>query len=170
MPVRPVRIDDADKIAETHITSWQTAYRGMIPDSILDNLSIENRTKYWEEAIELQKSNMLVYEHNQRVVGFINFGPSRDKDVGKTEIAEIYAIYLAPHAYRQGYGSKLLNTSLGLIRQQSFKKVSLWVLAQNTAAQKFYQAHGFSATGKNKTDFFKDGTQMNETQYLLTLT
>jgi hypothetical protein len=39
--VRPATPDDADAIASVHVRSWQAAYRGIVPDAMLDALSIQ---------------------------------------------------------------------------------------------------------------------------------
>lgn len=37
--IRIANLSDARQIAKIHIASWQKIYRGVIPDSLLDNLS-----------------------------------------------------------------------------------------------------------------------------------
>jgi len=51
MSVRQAKLSDVREIAEVHIASWQTAYRGMIPDSLLDNLSVDLREDFWKKII-----------------------------------------------------------------------------------------------------------------------
>ena len=36
--VRTAKPDDAVPIAEIHVALWQSAYRGLLPDSLLDDL------------------------------------------------------------------------------------------------------------------------------------
>ena len=43
--------DDAAGIATTHVASWRAAYRGLLPQSLLDDLSVDRRTEQWREAI-----------------------------------------------------------------------------------------------------------------------
>ncbi len=57
--VRKAKIEDATGIAEVHVLTWQCAYRGQIPDSYLDGLSIEKRTEGWREQIKLPEEGVL---------------------------------------------------------------------------------------------------------------
>ncbi len=47
MPVRIATSSDAPKIAHIHVETWRAAYRGQIPDAVLDGLDVERRTVFW---------------------------------------------------------------------------------------------------------------------------
>ena len=47
---RAVRTD-AKSIARVHIDSWQSTYRGIVPDDYLAKLSYEEREKMWDRII-----------------------------------------------------------------------------------------------------------------------
>jgi len=47
--IRSATVEDAIGIAEAHVASWQTAYRGLLPQALLDGLSVERRTTQWQE-------------------------------------------------------------------------------------------------------------------------
>lgn len=51
MIIRRAIISDAPGIAKVHVDSWRTTYKGIIPQSFLDGLSYEQRTKLWENNI-----------------------------------------------------------------------------------------------------------------------
>ena len=38
MIVRPAQLEDAEGIANVHVTSWQTTYTGIIPDEVIKSL------------------------------------------------------------------------------------------------------------------------------------
>jgi hypothetical protein len=42
---------DADAIARLHAASWQSAYRGIVPDVFLDADLVGERTAYWEQKM-----------------------------------------------------------------------------------------------------------------------
>ena len=165
MPVRSAVLEDASKIAEAHISSWQSAYRGIISDSTLENLSIEKSKRLWEKLILEGQGEILVYQKNQEVVGFISYGETRDEESDKTKTAEIYAIYISPQSYRKGFGSALLNRALNSLQKKEYEIVTLWVLTQNSAGRKFYEALGFTTTGRVKVESLRDGSKIHETQY-----
>ena len=49
MVVRIAKAADAPKIAHIHVETWRTAYRGQIPDTVLDAPDVERRTALWRE-------------------------------------------------------------------------------------------------------------------------
>ena len=49
--VRDATVDDARAIAEVHVASWRWAYRGQLPDDLLDGLSVDDPT-----AVELVRA------------------------------------------------------------------------------------------------------------------
>jgi hypothetical protein len=48
--IRPATAEDAAGIAAVHVRSWQVAYRGQLPDALLDSLSVDQRTRWWGEG------------------------------------------------------------------------------------------------------------------------
>ena len=42
---------DALDIATVHVESWQVGYRGLMPDEVLDGLSISTRERWWHETL-----------------------------------------------------------------------------------------------------------------------
>ena len=58
MIIREPSKDDARGLAEVHVRSWQAAYKGQLPDDILDNLSVDQREQQWHLTLNspLQQS------------------------------------------------------------------------------------------------------------------
>jgi len=46
MAIRTARFQDARQIAEVHVDSWRAAYREIVPDSLLEGLSVEAWTDF----------------------------------------------------------------------------------------------------------------------------
>ena len=152
MPVRPATLADAQAIAEVHVASWQTSYRGIVPQHILDVLSFENRLKQWTGGFgnPLRGLPILVAVDGHRVVGFADGGPSRDADA-KPKTMELYAIYLLQEFQRKGLGRELWTSMVASIKNTGATAVTVWVLVANTPAQNFYKALGFRPDGEVKT-------------------
>ncbi|MCB0196595.1 MAG: GNAT family N-acetyltransferase [Anaerolineae bacterium] len=165
MNIRPAQISDATAIAEVHVASWQTAYRGILPDKMLDNLSVETRAKNWRAWLDESRGQTIVVEVEGQVVGFVMFGRTRDKDVDLNAVGEIYAIYLHPDVWRQGYGRSLVNAVKSALQRDGFSELLLWVLAENESAIHFYKKVGFHADGATKVEFEPDGTELFERRY-----
>ena len=91
---RSAHSDDVRGIAEVHVRSWQAAYRGQVPDSYLEGLSVEKRELVWTKALKDQMRGVLVAEDEARIVGFASFGPVRNKEENRLLTGEIYSIYV----------------------------------------------------------------------------
>lgn len=140
MTVRLAVVSDAPAVASVHVRSWQVAYRGVIPDAVLDGLSVEARTTMWEGAIP--SGGVWVALADDEIVGFASAGPSRDDDAP----FELYAIYVLSSAWGTGLGFELAEAALG-----DEPDVIVWVLDENTRARAFYERIGFTADGVTKT-------------------
>jgi ribosomal protein S18 acetylase RimI-like enzyme len=140
---------DARAIAEVHVRSWRAGYRGLMPDEVLDGLSVEDREEMWRQsaAADLDDGLLLVAERDGAVAGFCAVAtPSRDSDA-PPGTAEIGAIYVDPQAWRSGTGRALMGEALGHLQSAGWAQVTLWVLEGNRQAIEFYSGFGFAADG-----------------------
>src|SRR5258708_35048119 len=81
MPVRTARFEDARQIAEVHVSSWQAAYRGIVPDTLLDSLSVEAWTGLWQERLSQAGQNInLVSVFSESGIRIITARPTRCPD------------------------------------------------------------------------------------------
>jgi GNAT superfamily N-acetyltransferase len=62
--------------------------------------------------------------------------------------AEIYTLYLVREAQGFGLGRRLMQTAACAFRAQGAHSLSLWVLAGNTRAQRFYAHLGGAPAGE----------------------
>lgn len=93
MYIFPASVDDTRRIAEIHIATWRAAYVGIVPDDFLAGLSVDQRETYWRQEIPLGKQQVGLAKLDDAEVGWVSFGPSRDKDA-QPAAAEIWAIYV----------------------------------------------------------------------------
>jgi ribosomal protein S18 acetylase RimI-like enzyme len=145
---------DANAIARVHVRSWEAAYRGVVPDAVIDRFSVEDRERTWRERLSVRgaPSFTLVAEHDRRLAGFCSvILPSRDDDAGE-RTGEVAAVYVDPDDWRAGVGRALLEASLSLLRQQAWDDATLWVLASNERARAFYERFGFVPDGARMQD------------------
>src|SRR5688572_28656020 len=100
MHIRHATPDDAQRIATIHVEAWRAAYRGVVPDLVLQRQSVEEREAIWSQRLGTGASHTLVAEDLGDVVGWIEFGKCRDEDARAD--GEVYAIYLEPARFRRG--------------------------------------------------------------------
>lgn len=144
--------EDAAAMAAVHVKSWQVAYRGLMPDEILDGQSVEKRQGAWKQALEAEP-NLTAYVavEEEIVVAFCAVAaPSRDDDAGDG-VAEVTAIYVAPTAWRAGHGRALMDAALADLRAGGWRWLTLWVLAENQQARAFYGRFGLHEDGAEMT-------------------
>lgn len=162
--IRFAETSDAHAIALIHIASWQKIYRGHIPDSVLDTLSIKEREQQWFDLLS-RDVKILVIEHNSILVGFASMCPARDDNIDPAEYGEISAIYLHPNVWHQGLGKKLCIAALSELKSRGFNQAILWVLKNNDQARKFYAAIGFVETDHTKIEFYAKNIALEEIRY-----
>ena len=153
MTIRKAVLSDAPAVATVHVRSWQSTYRGHMPDSYLDNLSVESRTAMWERLIP--SGNVWVALADDEVVGFACVGPSREPDAA----SELCAIYLLSTAQGTGLAHPLARAAL-----EGFTDIVLWVLENNYRARRFYERLGFVPDGPTRQETFGD-IVINELRY-----
>ena len=69
--VQRVQKEDLPEVARIRIEGWKTAYRGIIDDYFLDNLSIEKDQQKREKDYQL--NGFLVAKIGEKVVGFCRY-------------------------------------------------------------------------------------------------
>ena len=153
---RNAHSNDARGIAEVHVRSWQAAYRGQVPDSYLEGLSVEKRELMWTEILKDQTRGVLVAEHESRIVGFSSFGPVRDGEENRLLTGEIYSIYVLEEFWNLGIGRTLMEDSLTALERDGLGSVKVWVLETNQIAIPFYEKFGFKTDGLRKTEKLED--------------
>lgn len=126
---------DARAIALVHITSWQSAYRGLLPDAFLDGLDVEKRASLYCFDGPEDPATWIAVE------GFVAVSACRDVDAN--DAGEIHALYVAPDYWRSGAGTLLLNKGESVLAEMGFVEASLWVLEANERARRFYEAVGW---------------------------
>ncbi|KTD09070.1 GNAT family acetyltransferase [Legionella gratiana] len=154
--IRTATLEDAEAIAKIHIHSWQKMYKDFIPETILQNLSLNERTLQWHDLIK-QHVKVLIIEINHQIVGFASIGAFHNFGVDDGSMGEIKAIYLHPDYWRKGLGTQLCLAAISELAKLGYKKVLLWVFEDNIQARKFYDALGFEVTSSTKLEEFYDG-------------
>lgn len=162
--VRTARETDLVGIATVHTAAWQVAYRGIVPDQVLDGLDVERRLEglrsFMEENLDFQ---VLVAEQAGDVVGFVGVGPAQDPEAG-TNTGEVYAIYVDPDRWGQGIGRALLHAGHDALSTAGFCDAVLWVLQENSRSRRFYEQAGWFNDGQAKRED-RGAFVLNEVRY-----
>lgn len=151
--VRPAAIHDAQAIAEVHVESYKTAYRGIFPDALLNDLSVEKRESGWRDLLAAQEPPSAITivgcEAGGSVVGFASGGKERTGQLGCD--GELYAIYLRPEAQRKGLGALLVRQFGHELITRGFGSMAVWVLELNPS-RRFYECLGGKVIGQQQIE------------------
>jgi len=166
--ILPASPGDAPAIAHIHVDAWRAAYEGIVPASHLAGLSVERREAAWRASLAAGSPEVLVARDGAQVIGWIAFGACRDDDAPVFR-GEVHAIYLAPSHWGRGGGPQLWRHARRRLARQVFTGASLWVLADNARALRFYRAEGFMPDPAGSRDIERGGRLLRELRYLVAL-
>lgn len=141
MKIRKAEISDAEAIMKINVDTWQQAYRGLMPDDVLEQrVCSPERAERWRKNIKKTLSGAttiyVAEDENGRLAGFVWGGESRDGNVPRH--IELYAFYVHPEAQKKGYGKALFEA----FRKYAAGKFYLYMLEGNKQAQNFYKRTG----------------------------
>lgn len=167
--VREATEKDFEGIANVRIKTWQSTYRGQIPDSYLDSLEIDKEV---QGLIERHKApdptkKLFVAELNNQIIGFSRSGKSRDDDT-PPDTGEVYALYVLPEFQGKSTGSRLMNAAIVFLIESGYKKAILWVLDTNLNARNWYEKKGWKPDGKTKIEK-RDNFELHESRYTINI-
>lgn len=152
--IRNAGPDDAESIAAIHIASWRATYRGSIPDSYLDSLTIEQRLPMWKQVLVSASPLVRVWvaERDDEIVGFCSVGPPLSQADEPDDSLVLHTIYLDPNSIRRGIGRQLLDHAEHQMSRMDATTATLWVLESNEPAKRFYEAAGWTTDGTEQLD------------------
>ena len=103
---RRATIADSMAVAQVHVRAWRESFRGIVPQSFLDTMSVVRRRQAFRTRFAVDFYRMFLAETPKTgVIGFVDLGKPRETEPAYA--AELYAIYLLRDFQRQGIGGKL---------------------------------------------------------------
>jgi ribosomal protein S18 acetylase RimI-like enzyme len=148
MQIRRAVSGDENGIAKVHVKSWQSTYKGIMKDDILNNLSVERREKSWKEEIDANKIIYVALNNEGQIIGFISGGRSRSTEYSYD--GELYAIYILAEYLRQGIGKKLISQLANELIAIGYQSMIVWVLRDNPAINAYKELGAISFDSKDE--------------------
>jgi GNAT superfamily N-acetyltransferase len=156
--VRPAFPDDAAEIARIQVVTWRTAYRSLLPTSVLDDWDADAATASWRTAITAPPTpahGVLVALEKNTVVGFAAYGPAELVDDERPDPAgptsELSTLLVEPRWGRRGHGSRLLAAVADLARGGGAARLQVWLPEADTVSAGFYESAGWAPDGWART-------------------
>ncbi|MBI3712985.1 MAG: GNAT family N-acetyltransferase [Burkholderiales bacterium] len=164
--LRRATVADAEAIAAIRIEGWRSTYRGMIPDSYLDDMDMNENLLHWRtilQALPSKEDALCVYVavSDNEIVGFVSAiklaEPKLDKE------GEINAIYIRPQWQRCGIGKRMMHKAARSLQAMGCQSCVIWVIDGNAQARNFYEELGAEILVEQ--DFSWDGLDLTEVGY-----
>lgn len=136
MNIREAEMTDIAGISQVHIKTWQTAYQGIMAETFLSELSLEEKMAAWQNMLQSSFAKTYVAVEGEKVVGFVRVelrGPERRAYLG--------SLYLLASYQGTGVGKNLLFTGLDYLKGQGHQEVFVEVLSENSSKY-FYEKYG----------------------------
>jgi ribosomal protein S18 acetylase RimI-like enzyme len=136
--IRTATRDDIPGLALVHVQSWLETYTGLVPQEILDAITLESRVAQWERTFD-QPHGIFVALEDDQVVGFASCGAAQDFLQAD---GELYTLYLLNSHQHRGLERALWNVVLEFGQARKWESMVVWVLESNILAQGFYKHFG----------------------------
>lgn len=139
MEIEPAEMGEVDEIADRWVAlaDGQRAYHSHI-------LPEPNRGAVREGLAGHVVSEGLLVARDPEVVGFVSFGPETDGFATDVDRGVVENIFVVPERRGEGIGTALLTAAEDRLREAGADAVSLEVMADNAAARRFYERHGYA--------------------------
>ncbi|MFV8829304.1 N-acetyltransferase family protein [Alkalihalobacterium sp. APHAB7] len=139
MNIRLAQFKDVQVIADIHVASWKTTYKGIVSEEYLDSLKVEDRQEMWKRVLSTENhpTTVLVIEEDDKVFGFAAVGKERTGNFPGID-GELFAIYLYENAQRKGGGKQLVGKAAEVLKDNGCQALVVWVLDDNPA-KRFYE-------------------------------
>ena len=143
MRVREAMRADAAAIARLHLRNWRAAYRGIVPDDLLDAITEESRRQHWDRVLVERDGTEFVYiaeDEDGRLLGIASGGPEVGGDPHYH--GELYVLHVRPDAQGRGVGRALMRAVARRLAAADITTLLVWMLRENHPARRFYAALG----------------------------
>lgn len=144
--IRRATPDDLAGMARVHVQTWKTTYRGIVPDTYLDALTVESDiARGFGRWLREPKEGWIYFvatTPSEEIVGFAVGGPSREMDPEFT--GELGAIYVLKTHQGRGVGHALVREIARHLQMIGHDSMFVWVLEQNPY-RRFYEELGGAA-------------------------
>jgi len=118
---------------------------------------------------ERAPQDVVVATREQVPVGFVKLRRASDLQ-SNGHVLQLAGMAVAPSHWRQGIGYRLVTAATHVARNRGAQRLSVHVLATNTAALRLYSVCGFSVDGTLAREFLLEGKHVDDVLMALPLT
>lgn len=157
MDIRPPETDaEIRQLIRAHGLSWREAYDDILPESVLDAMTVDptpEEVEGWAEGFGDDDSAVFVAVVDGTVRGFVDvrWGAENTKSFVGPDEADLKAIYVHPDWWGEGVGTALLDRGLDALPDR-VETIRLEAFADNDVGARFYEARGFERADAAETE------------------
>jgi GNAT superfamily N-acetyltransferase len=141
--VRPAVPVDNFGIRKVQVDTWKTTYHGMIPDHILDQMTVDGpppkRLPNIDSALMESRRTFVAEDSHGAIIGFVVGGLPRNSEWGYQ--CELWAMYVLKANQGTGVGKSLFE-ALKQELARSYENMIVWSLEANLRSHQFYDRRG----------------------------
>ena len=138
--IRLAKKEDCKSIAKVKHDVWNSTYRGIYSDELIDTFDLDEHAASFLKLIEDEDINLYVLDCNGKIVGYMSVGKPRYQF--EDYEAEIGLLYVKEEYQAMGLGKKLFQKGYKDLKHQGYKKFFISCNKYNERAQKFYEHMG----------------------------
>jgi GNAT superfamily N-acetyltransferase len=144
--IRRATLADLDELAGVHLAAFRAGNGPYVDPGALSELTYERNVERWRPVIAHPPSGAAVQvDVDGRIIGLCSAGACRDED--GAGLGQLYAIYVDPQRWGDGTAVALEEAARAHLRNGHFTEATLWTLAANTRARRFYEKRGWRQDG-----------------------
>ena len=132
---------DASLLAETRRTVWKETYRGIYPDSMLDEYDLELYTQKDAQRIREPGNHYFLFVDGHECIGYFSFGPYHYGNYKDFEIC-LNHLYIRKAYQGQGLGKTAISVLWDHCNEQGIDRFFCGCNANNLPAIAFYRHMG----------------------------
>ena len=137
MHIRPASSADISSMARAYVETWQSAYRGILPNGYLDSMTVtETERSLRREMGGVGVVSLMAEAADGQAAGLITGGIDRRRDI--IYGAEIYSLYVRPAYQRRGLGRMLVARLVERVNRLDIFSMKVQVLEANPC-RRFYE-------------------------------
>lgn len=173
--IRDASRRDAAGIAAVHVDSWLATYAHLAKTARGTRNGFAGRVELWTRRLTSSAAgcSTLVATEGGRVRGFVYSGPTADVDDDPNVTAHVFSIHVDPEFARRGIGGRLLARAVSSLRDEGYRAATLWVVAENRRARRFYERLGWHVDGATRRELLavegEEGDDVQVVRYRLDL-
>ena len=153
--VRPATLDDVGAMAAIHVAGYEEAYRGHIPDEVIDERTPELRRRVWAERVAAHDPREFVFvaELDDTIRAFVSGRQAASGEVGLEDprVGIWENLYTDPEVLGDARGFQVaLELRKAVERgfaERGYREAVAFVMEHNDRAERFFRLIGWERDG-----------------------